>query len=310
MYIEQGYRGRLGRWKFLILPSVLLAYFVWSYAALQAAPQSTEELIQDMVNRFGSNTVFAMNLIPLAIMLFGLWFWTAVIHPQSIVSLTTARRSIDWSRIVFGFTIWGSITAVVILVPIVFSPEDFQWNFQPDKFLVLTLIAVLLVPLQTSFEEYFFRGHMMQGIGILSRSRAVAWVLTSLVFGLMHLANPEVDKVGLGIMFYYVGTGLFLGLITLLDDGLELALGFHAANNIVGALLVTADWTAFQTHSLWKSTAEPELGWDILIPLLVIYPLLGLFFARKYGWTDIRQKLLGRVASREEFAEWDRSDLG
>jgi hypothetical protein len=32
---------------------------------------------------------------------------------------------------------------------------------------------------------------------------------------------------------YYIGTGLFLG-ITLMDEGMELALGFHAANNLVG----------------------------------------------------------------------------
>ena len=37
-----------------------------------------------------------------------------------------------------------------------------------------------------------------------------------------------------------------------MDEGLELALGFHAANNLCGALLLTADWTAFQTNSILK----------------------------------------------------------
>jgi hypothetical protein len=32
---------------------------------------------------------------------------------------------------------------------------------------------------------------------------------------------------------YYIGTGLFLGILTLMDE-MELALGFHAANNLVG----------------------------------------------------------------------------
>jgi hypothetical protein len=32
---------------------------------------------------------------------------------------------------------------------------------------------------------------------------------------------------------YYIGTGLFLGILTLMDEGMELALGFHA-NNLVG----------------------------------------------------------------------------
>jgi hypothetical protein len=32
-----------------------------------------------------------------------------------------------------------------------------------------------------------------------------------------------------------------------MDEGMELALGFHAANNLVSALLFTSDWSAFQT---------------------------------------------------------------
>jgi hypothetical protein len=31
---------------------------------------------------------------------------------------------------------------------------------------------------------------------------------------------------------YYIGTGLFLDID--IDEGMELALGFHAANNLVG----------------------------------------------------------------------------
>ena len=58
-------------------------------------------------------------------------------------------------------------------------------------------------------------------------------------------------------MIYYIGTGLFLGIVTLMDEGLELALGFHAANNLFTALLVTADWTAFKTYSIFKDMSDP-----------------------------------------------------
>ena len=77
-------------------------------------------------------------------------------------------------------------------------------------------------------------------------------LVTSVLFGLMHAANPEVEKMGFIIMLYYIGTGLFLGILTLMDEGLELALGFHAANNLIGALLLTSDWSALQTNSLLK----------------------------------------------------------
>ena len=143
----------------------------------------------------------------------------------------------------------------------------------------------------------------MQGLGILSGNRWVPLMVTSLLFGLMHLGNPEVEKLGMGILVFYIGTGFFLGIITLMDEGLELALGFHAANNLVTALLVTADWTAFQTDSIYKSTADPELGWDALIPVFVLFPLLLWLFARKYGWKDWSSRLFGTVLSREEALE-------
>ena len=132
-----------------------------------------------------------------------------------------------------------------------YTPENYVWNFDKQKFMTFALIAVLLIPLQTSFEELLFRGHMIQGIGIHTKSRAAALIITSVLFGLMHIANPEVGELGYGILAYYIGTGFLFGIITLMDEGLELVLGFHAANNLIGALLVSAEWTAFRVDSLY-----------------------------------------------------------
>ena len=139
---------------------------------------------------------------------------------------------------------------------------------------MLALIGILLIPLQTSFEEYFFRGYLMQGLGIVTKNRWFPLIFTSVVFGMLHIANPEVSKLGYGILWYYVGTGFFLGIITLMDEGLELALGFHAANNLITALLVTANCTVFQTNSILIDLSEPSLGADIYIPVFVVFPIL------------------------------------
>jgi len=71
-------------------------------------------------------------------------------------------------------------------------------------------------------------------------------------------------------------------------------LGFHAANNLVTALLVTASWTAFQTESLLIDNAEPTLGKELVITLAIIYPLLALIFAKKYHWTDVYRRLTNK----------------
>ena len=166
---------------------------------------------------------------------------------------------------------------------------------------MLLLISIIFIPIQTSFEEYFTRGYLMQSIGIASKNKWLPFVVSSSLFGLLHILNPEVDKLGYGILIYYIGTGFFLGILTLMDEGLELPLGFHAANNFFTALLVTADWTAFRTHSIYRDVSEPVIGWDVLIPVFVIYPILLFIFSKKYGWKNWKEKLFGRVLSREEY---------
>ena len=175
------------------------------------------------------------------------------------------------------------------------SPNDFVYNFKPIPFLILAVIGILLIPVQTSTEEYVFRGYLMQGFAVLAKNRWFPLVLTSVIFGTMHIANPEVEKMGYIILIYYIGTGFFLGIITLMDEGMELALGFHAANNLVTALLVTSDWSAFQTNSVFKDVSSPSAGFEILVPIFIIFPILLFIFSKKYNWTNWKEKLTGKI---------------
>ena len=301
MYIEQGYKGDIGLWKYFVIPVGFIGFMAINYVLTINSPVNVEDAMATMIEQFGTNLVLIMLLLPLVVGFFVVLGWTFLIHRQSITSLTTSRVKIDWKRVFFAFFLWGGITVIFTLVDVFGNPDDYVWNFDLAKFIPLAIIAIALIPLQTSFEEYLFRGHMMQGLGILSKTRWVPLFVTSILFGLMHVANPEVEKLGIGLMVYYIGTGFFLGIMTLMDEGLELALGFHAANNLITALLVTADWTAFQTDSIFRDVSEPTLGLDAFIPVFVVFPILLLIFAKKYRWTDWSGKLFGSVKSKEEF---------
>ena len=56
----------------------------------------------------------------------------------------------------------------MIMIDYQSSPENYVFNFELKPFLILVAIAIILIPLQTSFEEYLFRGYLMQGIGVVS----------------------------------------------------------------------------------------------------------------------------------------------
>ena len=297
MFIEQLKSLKPNLKLYLPIPLTFMGLMYWNYVESEGI--DTAQMIQQTIKMIGVNGTFLFIILPLSVACLFLLFWVKFVQNQSITIITTSRKKIDWKRIFFSFFLWSFISISMVIVSYFLNPESFVFNFKMHKFLVFLVIAILLIPLQTSFEEYLFRGHMLQGIGLFTNSRLIPLVITSVLFGLMHIANPEVGKIGYIIMVYYIGTGFFLGVITLMDEGLELALGFHAANNLIGALLVTSDWTAFQTHSIFKDVSEPAAGFDIIFPVCVIFPILILIFAKKYKWNNWNYRLTGNLNTED-----------
>jgi len=307
MYIAQTYKVLHDWWRYLIgLAIVIMGVGMFSIPHLVAifikkmkneVDLSQLEDINYLMTLFESNVNLIYMLLPFAGGLLFLILVAKFLHNQSFTHLTTSRKKIDWKRFWFVFFFWGIISSGLVMLDYYLSPDEYVLNFNLKPFLILAVIAILLVPIQTSFEEYLFRGYLMQGIGALAKNKWVPLIVTSVVFGMLHIANPEVEKLGYVIMVYYIGTGLFLGIMTLMDEGLELALGFHAANNLFTALLVTADWTAFQTHSILKDMSDPtSVGFiDIFMPVFIVFPIILFILSKKYNWTNWKDKLFGKV---------------
>lgn len=303
MFIEQGIRSENKFWKYLLGSGlIILMSFVGQLPLLVAiiwktmvSGESYPLTNNEMMHFLDSNLTLFLLLLSFVFAFWGIYFVVKYLHRQTMLSVTTSRKKIDWSRIWFSFGLWAAFSIVSTLGYYIMNPELYLLDFKPFPFAVLFVIAVVLVPVQTSTEEYVFRGYLMQGFGNLALNKWFPLVITSLIFGGMHFFNPEVSKIGNIIFVYYIGTGLFLGIITLMDEGMELALGFHAANNLIGALLITSDWSAFQTHSVFKDVSEPHAGYDIIMPVVLVYPLLLFIFSRKYQWSNWKEKLTGTI---------------
>ena len=249
----------------------------------------------ELMRYFDSNVTLFLILVSFVFIMLSIILVVRYLHNQTMLSVTTTRNKVDWNRILFSFLLWSAFTIISTVLSYYYNPSDFVWNFKPIPFAILVVIGILFIPIQTSSEEYIFRGYLMQGFANLSKNKWFPLLMTSVIFGGMHFFNPEVAKIGHVIMVYYIGTGLFLGIITLMDEGMELALGFHAANNLVGALLVTSDWSAFQTHSVFKDISDPSAGLDVILPVIIIYPILLYIFSKKYNWMNWKDKLTGKI---------------
>ncbi|MEK8180018.1 CPBP family intramembrane glutamic endopeptidase [Flavobacterium buctense] len=268
-----------------------IAVVVKTLSSGKSMPTNEEEIMKI----FSPNTTLFLMLLIFVSTMIGIVLVVKYLHKLKMIDITTSRDKVDWQRIFFSFSIWSSFTVLSTLAFYFSSPESFVLNFKLVPFLILLLISFTLLPIQTSAEEYIFRGYLMQGLGLLAKNRWFPLVTTSLMFGLMHILNPEVQKMGYIIMVYYIGTGFFLGIITLMDDGMELALGFHAANNITAALLVSSDWSALKTESIFKDISTPSVGFEVLAPVIIIFPILLIIFSKKYKWTNWKEKLTGKI---------------
>ena len=312
-FIEQAYKGKNEWWRYLL--TIIVVFLGWQLLGViplfMVAFNQSDDLVQLMdssQNAFAdlgidSNLYLFAILLMFVIGLLALLFSVKQIHLRSITSLITSRQHIDWNRIFYGFGFWFLVSIVFLAIDYWMAPEHFVYNFKPVPFAILVVVAFVFIPLQTSFEELLFRGYLMQGIGILFKSAAVPFLFTSIGFGLMHAFNPEIEKLGYVILIYYIGTGFLFGIVTLMDEGSELALGMHAANNIVAAVFVTVNWAAFQTEALFKDISEPSLSMYMFLPVFIVYPLVILFFSRKYGWSNWNHKLFGKISQAPESDE-------
>ncbi len=291
-YIEQVISGN-SFLKYLPFTLGFFGFFLFNFYVSIQNKQSTQDVIKQSIELIGKPMTFVVTVLPLSMLFFALIFWVKIFHKQTITSLVTSRQKIDYSRVFFGFGIWSIINVLLIAVTYLLFPNDFELVFDAEQFVVFFVLSILLLPLQTSFEELFFRGYLMQGIGILAKNRWVPLSLTSLLFGLVHMLNPEVTSYGIGMLFFYLGTGLFLGMITLLDEGTELALGFHAANNLIVSLLLTSESSALQTSAILKDvSANESMISTTLLQIGILYPVLLFVFYRKYKWENWKQKLM------------------
>jgi membrane protease YdiL (CAAX protease family) len=305
MYIKQVFNYKHNWWLYLaglaiVFITLILGQIPYTVILIAKAVEMGLDFqnldISQTMNLLDSNLNLFLMLLSYAAGFLGVLFVVKTLHKQSIRSLTTSRLKIDWKRFWFAFLFWGIISSGLVLIDHYIHPENYVFNFKLIPFLTLLVIVVVLVPLQTSFEEYLFRGYLMQGIGVLCKNRWLPLIITSVTFGLLHIFNPEIEKLGYILLVHYIGTGFFLGIITLMDEGLELALGFHAANNLFTALLVTADWTAFQTNSILRDVSDPDVSnIEIFASVLIIYPILILIFAKVYKWTNWKEKLIGTI---------------
>ena len=234
---------------------------------------------------------FVLSMYGFVIAMIGIWIVVRRLHRKPFTAVLTARPSFDHNRALFAMLVGLVIFGTLTLLPAALGSEfiEFQ-SLDAWEYTTFLMFAVVLISIQAGFEEVFFRGYLMQAFALLTRSRVVLAISTAIVFTLLHLANPEPWEYG--VVPYVAGImslGVFFALLTLLDGGIELAVGIHVSNNLFVALVANTSVSALQTPALFLiEVDEYQLIPGIPMLWLILAIVLALF-NRKYKWFSYRQ---------------------
>ena len=280
-----------------VIATVLLVVFFYLFGGvglyidynLNSSSVSSEAFdIQEYMSTLGSNRMFFWLLFPFLLVFIVFLLAIKWIHRRPILSVFTTRNRFDWGRVFLSFFLVFIILLITTGIQIYFS-EDIIWNLEWVRFIPLVIISIVMIPFQTTLEELLFRGYLMQGLKTKLGSNIIAVLLSGCCFGLMHIGNPEIEAIGYHVLSYYIIIGIFLGCLAVFDNGLELSIGFHAANNIFAALIVSNDWQVFQTDALFLDYSTPEFSLNMLLLSIAFLLVLVFVFKRIYRWKPLKE---------------------
>ena len=277
----------------LIIETFLVFLFIVfnpSDSMLESIKQNPDLLLEWVLQN--QNMMFVLIFISSCVSLLISSLLIRALYKRNFVEVINGTQRIRWNRFFYGFGIWFGLMALYLLISYLFNPSSFIVNFNFWGFILLLFLSIVVIPVQASFEEFIFRGYLAQLFGSWSKNRWASIIFPSIIFGLVHIMNPEVNEYGFWIMVpQYIFMGVIFGLISVLDDGIECAMGAHTANNVFLCLFLTFDGSVLQTEAVFRTTEiNPVIDFISLITMSGIFiVILGAIY--RWDFKSVNSKI-------------------
>lgn len=291
-FLENASEGKNNWWRYLLtvivslvggslLAGIILGMLLAVISVFFAGEISN---IYPFIQSTISNPIFLVVLVGISytISVFLFYICLRFVHHKKFLSVINTVSGLRWKLLFKGLVLWALILFILSLPSLIFNQGGYEITYNSESFLILLIICLLAFPIQASFEEILFRGYLMQGFSLVSKKPWVPLVLTSLIFGSVHVLNGTNLYMDLSIVASTFIIGMMLGIIALGDNGIETAMGVHIANNLYVALFLnSADSGLPGLPSMVTTQAsEPFSGLPFLI-LAALLMITILFWGRK-----------------------------
>lgn len=144
----------------------------------------------------------------------------------------------------FGVAVAVSFVVSIVMTLVLGAMGLVQLKFQvPDigQYLLLIVVAAVGLFIQTSTEEFMFRGYLTQFVRRYFSSPVVFLLIPAVLFALPHIANIAAFGGQWYAMLPYLISGLLFGWFAYRTGALWMAIGLHWANNLGNSILIGTD---------------------------------------------------------------------
>ncbi|MCX6332934.1 MAG: CPBP family intramembrane metalloprotease [Bacteroidia bacterium] len=286
-HLESSFTGKNNSWRYIIMLAAMFAATntigaipLMISMGLKAA--SDPSIVGDLAANPNDLSVLGLDpnvyllemLFPFIIGLVAFVLLLKPLNGKTLIQVVNGTGKFRWNRLFISGIVWTFFSAVYLFASLKLDSSNFSLHNTSKTLIPLIVISVFLIPFQAAWEEIVFRGYLMQGFAVWLKNRWSPVIITSVLFALIHIINPEIKEYGFfNMMPQYLLFGLLFGIMTLLDDGIEAAIGAHAANNAFLSIMLTNKGSVLQTPAVYQQHNYyplPEFFMMLIMGMLII----------------------------------------
>ena len=196
--------------RLVVLGGIVLSMMAWSEGRIDAFKDSPLIAVAIAV---------VMALVVMAVYV----AWGTLIERRAVTELSLAGAGREWA---IGGLIGVALYTGCVLLLMLFGMYRIE-GLNPLSYM---MPAAAMAVKASVFEELLFRGVLFRSVEDMAGSW-IAIIVSSLVFGLIHLLNP--DATVAGAVYIAIEAGLLLAAAYLVTRRLWMAIGFHMVWNYV-----------------------------------------------------------------------------
>ncbi|MGT2906842.1 CPBP family intramembrane glutamic endopeptidase [Streptococcus dentiloxodontae] len=202
---------------------------------LGISQQNTANPVLDLILQ---GIAYASNALPLLL-------WVRYVEKRSIFSLGLSIKTSKWKTLIQGWLISLVLCCLIVAVFLVTGAVRLKAVHLSVFSLPLLLFAFVVRHLQAGSEELLTRGWYFPSLS-KSLGKWAGLLISSLVFGLLHVASGYVDGV---FILNVILFAIFLCLYTWEKGNIWGAIAIHGFNNFLFSAIFAFDTPAYKAPS-------------------------------------------------------------